>query len=153
MLLWMTEAETSPSSASRSSCKNSVFLILSPYSSNRPVSPVSPSRKKQASSSRPFQLPQRMRSFKSPLRYAFKSSFRSSMRPASSLPSSVSATVMRFCIFSREKKYQQAYITNMYGYYGYGMWLLIFFFFFLCKQWFNKSRNPLSVCIQTPCYP
>ena len=31
--------------------------------------------------------------------------------------------------------------------------LLIFFFFFLCKQWFNKSRNPLSVCIQAPCYP
>ena len=30
---------------------------------------------------------------------------------------------------------------------------MIFFFFFLCKQWFNKSRNPLSVCIQAPCYP
>ena len=24
----------------------------------------------------------------------------------------------------KEKKYQQAYITNMYGYYGYGMWLV-----------------------------
>ena len=23
----------------------------------------------------------------------------------------------------KEKKYQQAYIINMYGYYGYGMWL------------------------------
>lgn len=28
-------------------------------------------------------------------------------------------------LFAKEKKkYQQAYITNMYGYYGYGMWLV-----------------------------